>query len=45
MHAGCRKRNAVEGQAGATGSEALQLWALPDAFRDPRLPRSPPVRC
>jgi len=45
MHAGCRKRNAVEGRAAATGSEASRLWALPGADRDPRPPRSPPARC
>lgn len=45
MHVGCRRRNAVEGQAGATGSEVLRPWGLPDAYRDPRLLRSLPVRC
>lgn len=45
MLAGCRKRNAAEGQAGVTGSEVLQLSELPDACHDPRLLRSPPVRC
>lgn len=38
-HAGCRKRTAVEGRAGATGSEAWWLWRLP-ACLDPRLLRS-----
>lgn len=45
MHAGCRRRTAAEGQAGATGSEVSQLWGLRGACRDPRLPRSPPVAC
>lgn len=45
MRAGCRKRNAAEGQAGGTGSEAWQLWGLPDACHGPRLLMLPLVRC
>lgn len=45
MHAGCRKRSAAEGRAGATESEASRLWVLPGACRDPRPLRSPPARC
>lgn len=45
MHAGCRKRNVAEAQAGATGSEVLQLWGLPGSYHDPRLLKSPLVRC
>lgn len=38
-HAGCRKRNAAEEQAGVTGSVASQLLELHDAFPDPHLLR------
>ena len=45
MHAGCRRRSAAEVPVEGTGSEASQLWGRRDACRDPRLLRSPPVRC
>lgn len=45
MHAGCRRRNADEGQVAGTGSEVLQPWGCPDACPDPHLLRSPLVAC